>query len=281
MIKSILVCTDGSEYGNTACEYAISLTSALSARLLGLHVLDSRMLEGPMMADISGWVGAQPFGTQLQQFRELMEQKGEAVINNFNDRCQQAGLTTESWVKMGHPAQVILDEEGRAELLVLGQKGEHAELIGDMMGSNVERIVRHSSNPCLITPETYRPVTRLLAAYDGSGHAGQALQVASELSAALDIELVILTVAEGMETDKAREVSEHGLTLANDHGCQTSSIVAEGKAETAILDTAGEKQCDLIIVGAYGHSRIRELILGSTTTQLISRAKSIPVMLVR
>ncbi|MBN1270588.1 MAG: universal stress protein, partial [Kiritimatiellae bacterium] len=123
MIKSILVCTDGSEYGDTACDYAIHLAGKLKARLMGLHVLDSRMLEGPLMADISGWVGAQPYGAQLQQFRDLMEKKGEAVINAFTDRCEKAGLTAETWMKMGHPARVVLQEEGRAELLIMGQKG--------------------------------------------------------------------------------------------------------------------------------------------------------------
>ena len=80
MIKSILVCTDGSENGNTACEYAADLAVKLKAKIAALHVLDSRMLEGPLLADISGWLGAQPFAAQLDQFRTLMESKGEAVI---------------------------------------------------------------------------------------------------------------------------------------------------------------------------------------------------------
>ena len=88
MIKSILVCTDGSPHGDTACEYAIPDRGSRRA-CSGLHVLDSRMLEGPLMADISGWIGAQPYGAQLQQFRELMEQKGEAVIRRFDNRCRR------------------------------------------------------------------------------------------------------------------------------------------------------------------------------------------------
>ena len=196
MIKSILVCTDGSPHGDVACEYAISLTQQLNARLLGLHVLDSRMLEGPLMADISGWVGAQPFGDQFQQFRELMEKKGETVIHAFNSRCEEAGVKAETWVKMGHPPKIILEEEARAELLIMGQKGEHAEWIGDMSGSIVERVVRHSVKPCMITPDTFRPISRIMAAYDGSVHASQALHEATELAQALKAELVILTVAE-------------------------------------------------------------------------------------
>jgi nucleotide-binding universal stress UspA family protein len=280
MIKSILVCTDGSEYGDIACDYAINLTQKLEARLLGLHVLDSRMLEGPLMADISGWVGAQPYGKQLQQFRELMEQKGEAIINALNDKCEKAGIKAETWIKMGHPAHMILEEEARAELLVIGQKGEHAEFIEGMIGSSLDRVIRRSSNPCLVTPGAFKPISRLLVAYDGSGHAGQALREASELAAALKLEMTILTVTEGLSPEKAAEVSKDGVALAEDHGLEPKALVLDGDAEHVILETADSEGCDMIVVGAYGHSRIRELIVGSTTHYLVARSE-IPVLLVR
>ena len=280
MIKSILVCTDGSRHGDVACEYAIALTQQLHARLLGLHVLDSRMLDGPLMADISGWVGALPFGAQLQQFRELMEKKGETVIRAFNSRCEKAGVTAETWVKMGHPPKIILEEEVRAELLVMGQKGEHAEWIGDMNGSMVERVVRHSVKPCMITPDAFRPISRIMIAYDGSAHASQALHEATELAQALKVELVILTVAESDDPKCANEFSKDAIELVKAHGIQALNLVVKGKPAASILEKARDERCDLIVVGAYGHSRIREMIVGSTTAQIITKSKA-PVMLVR
>ncbi len=280
MIKSILVCTDGSPHGDVACEYAIALTQQLGARLLGLHVLDSRMLEGPLMADISGWVGAQPYGSQLQQFRELMEEKGQTVIQALNSRCESAGVKIETWVKMGHPPRIILEEEARAELLVMGQKGEHAEWIGEMSGSIVERVVRHSVKPCMITPDTFRPISRILAAYDGSAHASQALHEATELAQALKAELVLLTVAENDDQKRAHGISKDAVDLVKAHGVNALNLVVTGKPATAILENARDERCDLIVVGAYGHSRIREMIVGSTTAQIITKSK-VPVMLVR
>ena len=280
MIKSILVCTDGSAYGDTACEYAVDFASRLKARLMGLHILDSRMLEGPLMADISGWVGAQPFGQQLQQFRELMEKKGESIVEAFNARCEKAGIKPETWIKMGHPARVILEEEARAELLVMGQKGEHAEWIGDMMGSNVERIVRRSVQPCLVTPAEFKPATKMLAAYDGSAHSCKALREALEMSSALSLPLTVLTVRDGLTAEKAEAAAADAQRLAKDHGCEIASMVEEGETEDVILGTARSKECDLIVVGAYGHTRIREMILGSTTAHLVAYS-DVPVLLVR
>jgi nucleotide-binding universal stress UspA family protein len=280
MIKSILVCLDGSSHSDAACDLALHLTSRLHARLLGLHVLDSRMLEGPLMADLSGWIGAQPYGAQLQQFRELMEQKGHAVVRAFDDRCAKAGVQAESWLKMGHPARIILEEEARAELLVLGQRGEHADWMGDMMGSTVERVVRHSVKPCIVVPATFTPFTRILAAYDGSSHASQALREAAELAVALDLELVVLTVAESEDQDKAAAISQDAMGLVGAHGARARPRVARGRSAVTILECAKEEQCNLVVVGAYGHSRVREMILGSTTTTLVTRSH-LPVMLVR
>lgn len=280
MIKSILVCMDGSPHGDAACELALYLTSRLQARLLGLHVLDSRMLEGPLMADLSGWIGAQPYGAQLQQFRELMEQKGQAVVRTFDDRCARAGVQAESWLKMGHPARVILEEEARAELVIMGQRGEHADWMGDLMGSTAERVIRHSVKPCLIVPDTFKPFTRVLAAYDGSLHASQALREAAELAVALDLEIVALTVAEGGDRAKAESVSKDAMALISAHGARARAQIGAGRSAEAILECAQKEACDLIVVGAYGHSRVREMILGSTTTTLVTRSP-LPVMLVR
>jgi nucleotide-binding universal stress UspA family protein len=280
MIKSILVCEDGSEHGHIACDYAIDLALKLKARLAGLHVLDTRMLEGPLMADISGWLGAQPFAAQEVQFRELMEKKGEAVMAAFLEKCRERGLVAISSVKSGHPPQVILQEEARAELVVLGRNGEHAEWTGDMTGSTVERVVRHSLKPCLVTPGEFRPVRKILCGYDGSGHSSRALHEAIELALALGAPLVIVTVIEDPEWEHARDVSEDAMQLARAHECPAANLVVEGVPGSALVDQAREQEADLIVVGAYGHGRIREFLLGSTSTSLVARA-TLPLLMVR
>ncbi|MFH0879714.1 MAG: universal stress protein, partial [Lentisphaerota bacterium] len=258
MIKSLLVCTDGSTYGDVACQYAVDLTQKLQGQLAALHVLDSRMLEGPLMSDLSGWVGAQPFGTQLQQFRDLLQQKGETVIEAFQARCKEAGITAEGLLKMGHPVTTILQEETRYEMLVLGQKGEHAEWIGELSGSSVEQVVRHSIKPCLVTPGEFKPITKILTAYDGSGHSSKALHEAIELAVGLKVPLSILTVAEDKDYEKANALTKEGLKLAQAHNCIAAHLVAKGAPDAAILDVAEKHHFDLIVMGAYGHSRIRE-----------------------
>lgn len=280
MIKTLMVFTDGSDGGTIATRYALSLARRLSAKLSGCHILDSRMLEGPLMADISGWVGAQPFSGQLTQFRDLMQQKGEAILANLSSMAEKEGVDIELILKMGHPARIILEESLRTEMIVLGQNGEHAELTGDFIGSTVERVARQCMKMSLITPSTFEPIDKILCAFDGSAHAGKALREAIEFAIALQAPLVILTVAEGHNLADARETAEAGLQIARAHECAAANLVIEGRPDQVIPMKAEELGSDLIVVGAFGHSRIREMILGSTTTSLIARSRK-PILLVR
>ncbi len=280
MIKNILVCMDGSAHGDVAREYSLYLARRLDARLEGLHVLDSRTLEGPLMADISGWVGAQPFAAQLQQFRELLQQKGETILQAFAARCQAEDLTAESRLRMGHPAREILEQETRTELLVLGRQGEHAAWLGDSPGSTAERVARSSVKPCLVTPGAFHPIDKLLVAFDGSAHGSKAVHVAAELALALDVPLSVLTVVTDKDSDAAHRIAQEGAEMARAHRCRTNHLVASGRPDEAILSTAREQDFSLIVGGAYGHSRIRSMILGSTTHHLIAKS-DLPVLIVR
>lgn len=282
-MKRILVCTDGSRGGDAATAFGIDLAQKCEAALTGLHVLDSRVLEGPLMADISGWIGAQPYGNQLQQFRDVLEEKGKAIIQSFDERCAGVeGLAAHGVVRMGHPSRVILDEEAEADLVIMGRHGIHADMVGDALGSTTERVVRHSEKPCMVTPATFTEIRKILLAYDGSDHARHALQTAVALSRATSAELIILTAAEGEDAGPARTVLEEALAEVERAGIKggVPLIVEARHAAEAIQETSDEQGCDLIVMGTYGHSRIREMILGSTTTRVMTQAK-VPVLLVR
>lgn len=280
MIKSILACTDGSPHGDAACDYGLHLAAKLKAQIRALHVLDSRVLEGPLMADISGWLGATPYADQLGQFRQIMEKKGEAIGDAFLKKAEPTGLTASMSVKMGHPLRVILEEEVHAELLILGQNGEHAEHAGDSCGSVAERIVRRSTKPCLLAPASFTPVGKLLVGYDGSSLASKALHEAIELAQAGDMSLYVLSVAEHHDIDVAQEYAQAAMRLVRAHECAAAPMVARGPAGMVLMEKAEEIGADMIVVGAFGHTRMRELVLGGTASLLMARCHK-PVLFVR
>lgn len=280
MIRSILVCTDGSAHGDSACDYAIHLAHKLQAQLECLHVLDSRTLEGPLMSDLSGWLGASPYAAQLGAFRLMLENKGRAILESFDRKAKEADVPASARMVLGHPARAIPEAAASAELIVMGRRGEHADLDRDVVGTTAERTVRQSERPVMLVPKNFIPPRKILVAYDGSNHGSKALHEAIELAQALEVPMVVLCVSEHHNREAAQEYAQTAMRLVRAHECTAAPMVAEGPAGATILRVAEEIGASLIVAGAFGHSRVHELILGSTSSFLMSRSNK-PVMLVR
>jgi nucleotide-binding universal stress UspA family protein len=278
--KNILLCTDGSPAAGVAGDYAISLAKKLGARLHVLYITDIRLLEGPWMSDLSGAVGAQPYLGLVSQLQQFQRDKAAIILAAADKRCRDAHVACETAHETGSLVQVMLDYERRADLVVLGQRGEHAQWSGGMLGSSVERMVRASVKPCLVTPEKFQPVTHMLIAYDGSDESSKALRAGIALAPVLEAKVTIATVAALGGEDAASEILGNAKQQALDGGVKAHGELLHGHAEVEILQVRETVGADLIVMGAYGHTRIRELIVGSTTSHVMREA-TVPVLLVR
>ena len=144
--------------------------------------------------------------------------------------------------------------EAQADLITLGKRGETAEFASRHLGANLERIIRASYKPCLVTSRQFKPIERLLLAYDGSPSCKKMFNFLVDSSAFKGLELYIVFEA--------------------------VCCPIEGNPEVAIAQCTAENNIDLLMMGAYGHNRIRHLAIGSTTTQIL-RSSHIPVLLFR
>jgi nucleotide-binding universal stress UspA family protein len=280
MYKSILLCTDGSPTAEVAGDYAIWFAKKLSASLRALYVTDIRLLEGPWLADLSGAVGAQAYSAMLPQLQKIQEEKAAMVLAAASERSQKSGVACETVHETGGLVRAILDQERQADLVVLGQHGEHEEWSDEMLGSGVERVVRASVKPCLVTPKEFHEISHMLVAYDGSEESNKALRAAIVLATALGVKMTITTVAALGGEDAAAALLEKARQRALGGNVKANVEVLHGDPEDEILELRETIAADLIVMGAYGHTRIRELILGSTTSHVIRKA-TVPVLLVR
>jgi nucleotide-binding universal stress UspA family protein len=278
MIKSILVPTDGSSSSNLALEYGLSLAAKFQARVTGVYVVDIRLLEGPFFSDISGALGFTPYQNFLPKIQKILEDKAQTILDGFAARCTGAHFEPRVKRYTGIVSNVIAEEGKKVDIIVIAQRGEHAKWSTGLLGSTTESVVRKATKPVLVTPPTFRELKRVLVAYDGSAGANKALKVACELGLDLSLELDVLIVSHDMTwADSAREeVTE----FIEPYRLPVDVAVREGKAEEEIVAFSQERGSDLVIMGAYGHSRIREFVLGSTTAMVI-RTSGIPVLLTR
>jgi nucleotide-binding universal stress UspA family protein len=281
-MKNLLICTDGSNYSQECCRYGAWLAKQARAHVEVLYVTDLRQFEVPVVADLSGSLGIQPFEGMVTHLQEVEEQKAEFVKDSALSIFEAAGLSER--VQFHHDTGLLVDAidayAARADLVLLGKRGEHVNFATEHLGSMLERVVRSASKPCLVTPRQFRPIDHVAVAYDGSPSCKKALEFMSKVELFRAFNLQVIVVNEGRHEDKAAELLAEAEVMMNRLSLHPACQILNGVAETAIADYVKHTKVDLLVAGAYGHTRIRELLIGSTTTALL-RNCHVPVLCFR
>jgi nucleotide-binding universal stress UspA family protein len=284
MIKKILIPTDGSANSLTALEYGIYIARKLEAALIGLYVLDVNLIQGPMLTDISGSVGMPPYDGFFDAIETSLNEKADCILKDFQERCQKAGINAEVKKTIGKISSIIIEEAQGADLILMAKKGEHFHLKeGGLLGSVAEAVVRNSGKPVLVTPETFLEIESMGLAYDGSESASKALKLSLELSeqAAWPLTVVIITSDSKKAAALSAQVEDMNQKDSEEPPITDCEIInLSGKEQDEIIKFIREGAVELMVMGAYGHNRLRELFLGSTTSHVI-RKSPIPVLLTR
>lgn len=277
MIKKILIPIDGSSRSDIAVEFGIYTALKLNAVISGLHVLDVHLLQGPMLTDISGAVGMPPIDGFFDAIETSLNEKADFIIKNFLERCRKAGLESEIKKIIGKVDELIIEEAQNADFILMAKKGEHFHLKeGGLLGSVAQSIVRHSGKPVMITSDKFREIESMGIAYDGSPSAKKALAFSLALSkqAVWPLTGIIITSDQEKAARLSAQIEETALTHETD--CEV--IILSGKEGEKILEFIKEEAVELIVMGAYGHNRLREMLLGSTTSHIIQKSP-IPILL--
>lgn len=279
MIKTILVGLDGSEHARTAASYAFWLGERLGAKLVGLHIVDIVSIEGSFLHDISGSLGFEPYLDFSSKMREVLQERGRTLLQAFGEEAARRGVTAETVLAMGVVANEIAERARIADLVIIGHRGLSERFSTGLLGGTAESVSRKCPVPVLISPMQFRPCTRPLLAYDGSARAAAAMQAAADLCATLKLPLTVLTVARDDEAAR-RTLDEARNYLAPYNLACRFEMETTGHAPEQIASYVRDKEHDLVFIGAYGHGRIIEMVLGSTT-EYVLRNVSCPVFLNR
>ncbi|WP_223678048.1 universal stress protein [Azospirillum agricola] len=146
------------------------------------------------------------------------------------------------------------------------------------MGSNLERVVRASHKPVLVASRAFLPIERFLIAFDGGPSAAKAVEQIARSPLLRGLDCRLLTV--GTETDEARQRLDAAADRLRHAGFTVEAGFEAGLPDDTIARAVEQGGAGLLVMGAYGHSRIRSLIVGSTTTAMV-RSCRIPVLLIR
>ncbi len=284
-MKNVVACIDNSNAAAAVCDASAWVSQSVSRPLVLLHVLDKKLY--PAKPNLSGNLGLGARTHLLEELADLDAQRSKLALEQGRLQLEEAvkrvqGLgveNPETLQRHGDFAETLIDLQSDIRLLVMGRQGEEHQSDVKAIGSNLERVIRTLSCRILITPPNFKKPERVLLAYDGSANAKQVLFVIARSPLCRGIPIHVLTVGEDNEKNHQRLKEARAELLENGHTEVETKLVA-GDIEKSLLDYVSHQQIDLIVMGAYGHSRIREFLVGSTTTNLL-RSSPVPILLMR
>ena len=279
MFKTILVPIDTSDTSLVAVDYAIELSRSFNSEIIGISIIDIKKLAGPFMRDLGTSIGGMvPYGDFQQNVRKFLEDTCTAALDELEGKCDSAGIPCTRTIKEGVVSREIVESAKRCDMISMGMAGEHAFWRDALLGSNLESVARQTHKPILVTPEEYKRITKILVAYDGSSFASKALNAGAEIAQQMQLPLTVITVSEDKKSGEG--ILSQATEILKDYDITLEKALEGGETVDAILGFCKKGSYDLLVIGAYGHSKIRELILGNTTVQLM-RKVTCPVLLCR
>ncbi|MFH3911588.1 universal stress protein [Acinetobacter baumannii] len=283
-MSKIIACIDGSLVTNTVCDYAAWFSDKLNSPIKLLHVIDKPKAKAPQ--DLSGAIGLGSRETLLKELVELEERKGKIELEHGQILLREAknyllekfSIDAQSFQRHGSVLETIMGMEDDIRVLVMGKHGNETEHDSSKIGTHIENVVRALHKPVLITSAPFSPPKSFLIAFDGSQTARKCVEriASSPLLKGLAVHLVYV----GNPNSEMQNQLSWAKEQLESQGFNITSNTLDGEVDKAIINYAEQHQIDLIVDGAYGHSKIRQFFIGSTTTKVITSANK-PVLLLR
>ncbi len=281
-MSHVIACIDGSAAADTICDHAAWAARRLGAPLMLLHVLDEDRY--PSESNLSGNIG---LGTREALLKELADldarrnrlalEEGRALLEAARERLAAAGHTAPVLrQRHGKLLDAVRELDDQTRLLVIGKQGtEHTGI--DRIGDNVEKLIRGVDRSVLLAVGPFREPAALMLAYDNSPSMrdGVRLIASSPLLRELPCHLVQVN-----GSDRDREGADWAAGRLEENGHPVTVASLKGDVEAELHRYQEEHDLDLVVMGAYGHSRIREFLIGSTTDRLIRHAR-VPHLILR
>ncbi len=284
-MAKLLVCIDGSVYADNLCTYAAWVAKHINAEIDLLHVL-RRTSDYQAPTDHTGLIGLEERSglleklTQVDEERGRLDQKkGKIILEHGANILKEAGVEKVNLIhRRGSLVETIQEFEDSVEMIFVGKRGEHADLNSVFLGANLEKVARAIHRPLFIVSSVVRPIKRLLIAYDGKSSVRKAIDyIAGQSLNTKGLECHLLAV-ERTKGDIDTSEAEQKLHKAGFTVCLKAE--QSHHADQVISSYVEDNEIDLLITGAYSHSRMHSILLGSTTASLIKACK-VPLLLFR
>ena len=273
MLKDVVVNLSGRTPRDFAAEYAISIAATFGAHITGISFAYE-----PVIPD--GTLGGVP-ADLIELQREENSKAANEAVSRFDAGAKKAGISAETRVldaTFGGAATRFAQIARRFDLAVVGQAQREGGAGDELM---IEGALFESGRPIVVVPYIQQrglTLERVLACWDGSRTAARAIGDAMPLlERAKVVDIVIVA-----EERKSEEMTgtNMGAHLVRHGVAATVKRVTKGDIaiEDVLLSYAADSGADFMVMGGYGHSRLREFILGGVTRGILA-SLTVPVLM--
>ncbi len=281
----IIALLDASVYAKSVCDHVAWIATRTGAAVDVVHVLGRRETT-TVTPNLSGSLEMNANAVLLEELAEFDRQKarvaqerGRLIVDQAKAVLLAAGVASVTpRLRTGDLVETIHELETEADLIVIGKRGEGADFAKLHLGSNLERVVRSSHKPVLVASRAFKPISRFMIAFDNGLSTRKVVEYIAGGSILAGLEANILHA--GKENPVMLEALDWASAQLRQKGYSVRAEIVDEDAERLISERVASQNIDLLVMGAYGHSRIRNLFVGSTTTEMIRSCK-VPILLYR
>jgi len=274
--KEILVTLEPGAALERRMLHAADLALTHEAHLVGLSVIEPLNLAGYFSP------GFDAIGEIEERHLRAAEVAARKVEAEFNAMCARLGLSGEWRLATGDSADLTVEQARYADLTIIGQVNPEAPPPGGA-ARLPEPLALASGRPVLIIPYVgrYEPIgSRVLVSWNRTREATRAVNDALPLlQKAERVTVLSINPEQGDPqpnppgADLARHLARHGVKVESSY-----TVAKDIAVGSAILSRAADLGADLIVMGCYGHSRLRELVLGGASREILGHM-TVPVLM--
>jgi nucleotide-binding universal stress UspA family protein len=259
-LAKILVATERSAFSEGAVREAISLAKKCSSGLSVMTVVETNP----------------EYETIGAEFLEREEEEALQHLASLKAKALEQIGSCEAFLRRGDsPARLIVEEaaQQKSDMIVIGRRGRKGfEKV--LLGSAVSKVISHAPCKVLVVPKAaIIGCNTILVATDGSENADRAVAEAIEIAKHCGGRLIVVSVIFSKEgKEKAETDTGAVVSAAQKAGVSIEALTPEGKPGETIAETAAGRGVDLIVLGTYGKTGLKKLLMGSTTEKVIGMA---------
>jgi len=270
MLRTILIGLDGSAHSRTALSLGIDWARHSGAMLVGLGIIDAPTIRRAETDVTNGASYADPILARERTADARREV--EKFLEEFALQCAEAGVASKVLEDVGMPAETIVLEAQRYDLVLLGQETRFHFETDDDRDDTLPKVLKHSPRPVVVVPRVRPEGGPMLVAYDGSLLAARTLAEfrATGLAGLGPVQIVSIA------TDRivAARIAERAVDYLGFHEIRAEPFpIVDGRlTPEVLLEQVRRRNAGLVVMGAYGHSSLHEFVFGSVTRSLLEHS---------